>query len=52
MEVNKIYKFAFIADVKTVTLALKFPCVVSVFWKRGMIFANLGEKAAEVKERK
>jgi len=32
----KIFKFGFIADIKTVTLALKFPCIVSVFWKRGI----------------
>jgi hypothetical protein len=31
----KIYKFVFTALVKTVALALKFPCVVSVIWKRG-----------------
>lgn len=32
---QKLFKFMFQATVKTVTLALKFPCVVSVIWKRG-----------------
>lgn len=32
---QKHYKFIFQANVKTVSLALKFPCVVSVIWKRG-----------------
>lgn len=32
---QKHFKFMFQAHVKTVSLALKFPCVVSVIWKRG-----------------
>lgn len=32
---QKIFKFIFQANLKTVTLALKFPCVVSIIWKRG-----------------
>ena len=32
---QKHFKFMFQANVKTVSLALKFPCVVSVIWKRG-----------------
>jgi hypothetical protein len=35
---QKIYKFIFNAHVKTVSLALKFPCVVSIIWKRGIFF--------------
>lgn len=49
---TKVYKFGFIADIKTVTLALKFPCIVSVFWKRGTHYLKQGEKTAEIKERK
>ena len=45
MEGQKLYKFVFTAQVHTVSLALKFPCVVSVTWKRG-------EKSAEVKQRR
>lgn len=33
---QKIYKFIFTAHIKTVSLALKFPCVVSIIWKRGI----------------
>jgi hypothetical protein len=35
MEGQRIYKFVFNALVQTVTLALKFPCVVAVSWRRG-----------------
>ena len=37
IEGSKIFKVGFIADIKTVTLALKFNCVVSVIWKRGKL---------------
>jgi hypothetical protein len=33
---SKIYKSVFTVVVHTVSLALKFPCVVSVTWRRGM----------------
>ncbi len=33
---SKIYKSVFTAVVHSVTLALKFPCVVSVTWRRGI----------------
>ncbi len=32
---QKIYKVLFTAHIQTVTLALKFPCVVSITWRRG-----------------
>lgn len=39
MEPNtKIYKCGFIAEIKTVSLAIKIPCLLSVFWKRGIFF--------------
>ena len=37
MSNQKHYKFVFTAFVKTVTLALKFPCVVSVNWRRSTL---------------
>jgi hypothetical protein len=46
---TKVFKFVFTANVQSVSLALKFPCVVSVMWKRGILLLMLGEKTAEVK---
>jgi len=52
MQNQKIYKFCFNAFLHSVSLALKFPCVVSVTWKRGNYVCYSGEKSAEVKERR
>lgn len=32
---QKVFKFAFVADILTLKLGLKFPCTISVIWKRG-----------------
>ena len=42
---QKCFKFTFLAYIDEVRLALKFPCTLSVIWKRG-------DKLAEVQERK
>lgn len=44
MSAQKHYKFVFTAYIKTVTLALKFPCVVSVTWRRGTLSQIKGKK--------
>ncbi len=49
MAETKVFKFVFTAHVQSVSLALKFPCVVSIMWKRGNLHFILGEKSAEVK---
>lgn len=41
----KCFKFTFFALVDSLNLSLKFPCTISIIWKRG-------EKLAEVKERR
>lgn len=40
-----MFKFAFLAAISTLKLGLKFPCSISVIWKRG-------EKLAEVLQRR
>lgn len=45
MSDQKVFKFAFLATISTLKLGLKFPCTISVIWKRG-------EKLAEVLQRR
>ena len=49
---SKIYKAVFTAQVHTVSLALKFPCVVSVTWRRGnfLIYFRIKNLRGQVKE--
>ena len=49
---TKIYKAVFTAQIHTVSLALKFPCVVSVTWRRGssIIYIRLKDLRSQVEE--
>lgn len=42
---QKCFKFTFFAFLDSLKLSLKFPCTISVIWKRG-------DKLAEVREKK
>jgi|JI6StandDraft_1071083.scaffolds.fasta_scaffold15387_2 hypothetical protein len=42
---QKVFKFSFVASITTLKLGLKFPCTISIIWKRG-------EKLAEVLTRR
>jgi len=42
MDKQKTFKFVFIAHIHQVTLALKFPCLVSITWRRGNLFEYIG----------
>lgn len=45
MSDQKVFKFAFTALISILKLGLKFPCAISIIWKRG-------EKLAEVLQRR